>query len=162
MRYLKQLLERAEKISLQATSQLLTEREPEDNYVAALPNGLKKLWILMEIAKQRSEEINEEGLHRFGGISDDMRDSFMDEIKQLHQKYLLAQSEYELLKECFWTSVRHEFPDLADANTVGIRKGWQIVKVNVAKKAKRDIENFLGKILQELRDSDETEDDSDS
>lgn len=151
MKYLKDLIRKVEKISLRDGPCPDTQREPEDSFVGTIPMELRKLWAAWKIVEAEAIEKNQEGDERFGDLSDEEKDLRRDEIMEAYLAVILTANEAVLLEKCFWTSVRQMFPKVATADMIGIRKGWQIVKVNQVKRIK-DIAQALLKEIANLED----------
>lgn len=159
MEYLKSLLERVDRISLEGRNPPLA-RGPEDKFVGTLPKSLRKLWVAMADAMDKLEEVNREGRERFGELDDAMLTVQKHDMKELYQQYVMANSEAKLLSECFWASLRHAFPKIASEQLIGVRAGWLVVKVNTIKRTKQLLAEFLDQICQaeERTDGDGDED----
>ncbi len=143
MMYLKELLARIEKISLKDAPSPSDERQPEDKFLYTLPMELRKVWAVWDMAETRVTQLELAACEKFGQMEAEELQARRAEITKDHQEYLLAEREAGLLKYCFWTSVRRYWPELVDAEMIGIRKGWQVIKVNMAKKATNALKNLL-------------------
>jgi hypothetical protein len=93
-----------------------TEACPHDHVVGVADQELRKLYYLFLQNKKQSQEAAAAVLL----LSGKDREAKLQEAA----KY---DSQADVLRDMFWVSCRHDFPDLWAKPNIGIRKGWQVV-----------------------------------
>lgn len=87
-----------------------------DHVVGIADQSLRKLYYLFLQNKKQSQEAAASVLL----LSDKEREAKLQEAA-------MYDTQADVLRDVFWVSCRHSFPELWDKPHIGIRKGWKVV-----------------------------------
>jgi len=92
-----------------------------------VPEDLRKIWVLRDQVRKELKTFLEE---KIAGLTvvEIIKKTTKEKRDELLDEKMLLDSKLGLLDNCFWDSIRCEFPGegLCD---LGVRAGWNIVKL---------------------------------
>lgn len=89
---------------------------PRDTVVGVADHDLRKLFFVFKQYRKRTLEI---------AVSISLCGA--KEREQKIKEAMRLDTYADALKELFWVSCRHTFPELWDKPSIGVRKGWKVV-----------------------------------
>ena len=125
MSFLKELQDGLGQVDLEQVEEPAVELEDDDEVVGVLPEELQRLYALKVKASEAHRAIHGEILQFCGRHISSLTEP-PPEFDQLAQRHNLAVHRAEALDNLFWTSVRIEFPELANKGTIGLAEEWQV------------------------------------
>src|SRR3989344_4972480 len=117
--FLKKVVGMASEVSLKGLKSPDSELETGEKVVGTLPDDLKKLYVVMQDAREKTKALHA----RLENVPEDVK-----KLKLIIQEHAVVHLEENLVREAFWTCVRLEFPETVSGD-VGLRKDWQVVLI---------------------------------
>lgn len=124
MSFLSELQDELERVELQDVKGPKAELEDGQEAVGELSEELQRLWVVKVEANNALNALKGELLQLQGRHYGE--DKAPPEFAELATRYNLAVHRSEALDNLFWTSVRIEFPILADKGSIGLAEEWQV------------------------------------
>lgn len=121
---LKESMAAVDQIARDAMNQDGTEvSEDYEVAVATLPDELIRFAVVWDLRQKEAKERMEDLKKRMNSMT---LGEIRDEANAIHK-------DMDFLNTVFWREVRTALPELAGLNKIGIRKDWQIVRVDEEK-----------------------------
>lgn len=141
--FLKKVMGMVSEVSLKGLKSPDHEPETGEKVVGTLPDDLKKLYVVMLNAKEKTKAVHDRLEKEIPALGDKVPE---EKKKAIIQEHAVVHLEENLIHELFWTSVRLEFPETS-SDDVGLRKDWQVVLIDPKIKAKKALSELLEHIF---------------
>ena len=127
MNLLRELVAKIDATQLQ-NGELLAEHEvePNDEVVGVLPEELRRHYAVLRASRADLEKLQKELQGRLDKLNIFKPDD-KEQAKKIRQQFDIEASRYEVISNTFWLAVRRTFPEIIDAESIGLRKDWQVV-----------------------------------
>ncbi len=126
-------------VSLEGVKSPEDEVGDDETVLGTLSNDLKRLYVVMLDAKERTRAFHEQLKSKNAKPGSKIAKK---EKMALNKEYAAVNLEIKLIHEMFWASVRLEFYDVSN-NGIGLRRDWQIVLFNSKAEFKKSFAKFL-------------------
>ncbi len=140
MLFLKKVMGMVSEASLKGVKLPDYELEEGEKVVGTLSDDLKKLYVVMLGAKEKTKALHDRLEKEISELGDNIPKG---KKKAIVQEHAMVHLEEDLIESAFWTCVRLEFPEVG-SDDVGLRQDWQVVHIDPKAKAKK----ALGELLE--------------
>ncbi|HAU07487.1 MAG: hypothetical protein UW46_C0006G0047 [Candidatus Yanofskybacteria bacterium GW2011_GWF1_44_227] len=127
MERLKRLMAEAEALIIGSDDEPNSGKNFDDVVIGVLPDGLKRLGVLIGRKYDQIKAMVREGIHLCDADEGLEPHEHTSEHKEFHAKVRAAEAELKFVKDLFWGLVKIEFPDANDKGELLVCIGFELV-----------------------------------